>query len=101
MESARVEIESRIAEEGAAYTAEVWKMLKAKNKTLSPEDAELYDIIQKAHYRLTGHQLPHINGARRTRAQARDDLGPEVKEEVIAEAVKGGLAARLAKLRSE
>jgi len=95
------EIEAQIEQRGTDYTASMWKQLKARDKTLTPEEADLYYIIQKAHLRLTGHSLPPIKGARMTRAQKRDDLGPEVKDEVLDKAVAGGLAARLAKMRKD
>lgn len=95
------EVEERIELEGSKYTSEVWKMLKAKNKTLTPDEAAVYHVIQKAHIRLTGHSLPDIKGARKTRAQIRNELGPEVKDEVIEKAVQSGLAAKLKQMRGE
>lgn len=95
------EIEDKIAEEGVEYTASVWQILQCKKKLmLTPEMVERYYIIQKAHYDLVGVYLPDtIKGAKRTRTQVNNDLGPKVKDEVLDKAIQGGLAARLAKMR--
>lgn len=96
------DINAGIAEKGVHYTETFYKKLKCKNITLTPEMAEKYKIVQKAHIELTGYSLPSdIKGAIKTRAQVRDDLGPQVKDEVIEKAVAGGLKARLAKMRGK
>lgn len=94
------EVEDKIAELGVKYTARIWKLLQAADITLKPYQADIYHIIQQAHLRFTGHSLPAtIKGARKTKAQIRDATGPEIKEEVIEQAVQGGLAARLKQMR--
>jgi len=96
------QVEEQIEQYGVLFTANFWKKLQARGIILTPEQAEIYHIVQKAHVNITGHSLPPtIKGARLTRAQVRDNIGPEVKEEVLEKAVLNGLAAKLAKLRGE
>jgi len=95
-------IEKKIAEEGSNYTGNFWKILQIhfNKKSLSREQSDLYYIIQQAHLRLTGYSLPAtIKGARKTKAQIRDDSGPEIKDEILDKVVKGGLSARLKAIR--
>lgn len=94
------QIEDKIEEEGKKFTASFWMKLQARDKlVLTLEQAELYNIVQKAHIRLTGYSLPDtIKGAMKTRAQIRNELGT-IDEGKVEAAVQGGLAAKLAKLR--
>lgn len=93
------EVEDKISELGVNYTSRIWQLLRAADITLTPEQADTYSIIQKAHTRLTGNSLPQIKGAMKTRAQEKDEEGPKVKEEVIEKAVQGGLMAKLKRIR--
>jgi len=95
------DIDQKISEKGSEYTAGVWKLLQCQDKlVLTPELAKVYNYIQKEHIRLTGYSLPPtIKGAMKTRAQSRDELGPEIKDEVLDEAIKGGMMARLKLMR--
>jgi len=98
------EIEFKIAEEGARYTARFWKVLQChlNKKALTPEQADLYYIVQKAHLNLTGYSLPAtIKGARKTRAQIRDDSGTEISDEKLDKAVQEGLMAKLKRMREK
>lgn len=94
------EIEARLAEEGTAYAVNCWKLLKAYNITLTTEMADRFYVIQQYYLKEKGYSLPQvIKGARKTKAQLRDDLGPMVDEKKLDSVVKGGLAARLAQMR--
>lgn len=93
-------VEEHIANNGKVYTAGVFHKLKARGKRISQEEAEVYNIIQKAHLRLTGHSLPALAGAIKTSAQHRDEKDISIDENKIEAAVKGGLAAKIALLRS-
>lgn len=95
------QVAQKIEEEGVKYTERTWKLLKAKGKSLSKEDSDVYVLVQKAHLELTGYSLPPLPGARKTRAQVRNQDLPPVSEAVLDEAVAGGFAARLAKMREK
>lgn len=95
------EVQQRVNNEGVNYTSRTWQLLKAKGKTLTKEESDAYVIIQKAHVEFTGHSLPPLPGARKTRTQVKAESAPIVSDAVIEEAVKGGLAARLASMRKD
>ena len=97
----REQIAQKIEEEGVKYTSRTWQLLKARGKPLTLEESDDYVLVQKAHVELTGYSLPPLPGARKTRAQVRNQDLPPVSEEVIEQAVAGGLAARLAKMREK
>lgn len=94
-------VQDRIDTEGVKYTSAVWQLLQSKGKFLTPDQAEAYALVQKAHFEFTGYSLPPIKGAKMTKAQVRDSMGPEIKEEVLEKAIQGGLAAMLKKMRGE
>jgi hypothetical protein len=96
-----VTVRDRIDAEGVKYTSAVWQLLQAKGKFLTPDQAEAYALVQKAHFEFTGYSLPPIKGAKMTKAQVRDSMGPEIKEEVLEKAIQGGLAAKLKQMRGE
>ena len=95
------EVAQKIEDEGVKYTTRTWQRLKAKGKALTKEDSDAYVLIQKAHVELTGYSLPPLPGARKTRTQVKAESAPTVSDAVLEEAVKGGLAARLAKMRGK
>lgn len=95
------QVKEKIDLEGVAYTVRTWQLLQARKKPILPEEVEPYSLIQKAHLEFTGYSLPPIKGAKLTRAQNRDALGPEVKEETLEKAIQQGLAAKLRQLRGE
>jgi len=97
------EMDEEIEKHGSEYTASVWQLLQCQDKlVLTTDIAERYNYVQRAHIRLTGSSLPDtIKGAMKTKAQTRDAMGPEVKDEVLDKAIQGGMAARLKAMRGE
>ena len=98
------EIEFKIAEEGAKYTARFWKVLQChfNKKALTPEQADLYYIVQKVHFNLTGYSLPAtIKGARKIKASVRECSDTKIPDEKLDKAVQGGLMAKLKRMREK